>query len=140
MDQILPSLNGEAAVTLWLDEGSHFQEKAQLQGFLRKLPRATDLRISGEYQPEVLFDILSTGLEGESVNGDMHLLPGRKEISIMALDCDWTCLLKMLEARARIIGGMSSPAPLKLRLTDLDMDEDMMQRIVELLGQENVMA
>ncbi|KIO23087.1 hypothetical protein M407DRAFT_244922 [Tulasnella calospora MUT 4182] len=44
----------------------------------------------------------------------------------------------MLEERTRSVEGISSPAPLKLRLVQLELDQDVRRRIVDLVGQENV--
>ncbi|KAG8913558.1 hypothetical protein FRC01_004482 [Tulasnella sp. 417] len=90
VDHLLPSTNADLAITLWLPGGFPFKTKSQLQEFLRRLPPATDLVIAEGYKPDVLFDLLSVTLEdNESVNGGSFLLPGMKEITLYAPDCDW---------------------------------------------------
>ncbi|KAG8949564.1 hypothetical protein FRC04_008497 [Tulasnella sp. 424] len=139
VDRLLPSRNVEFAATLWLSARFPFEEETELRGFLRKLPRATNVYISDEYQPEALFNILSAALEdGEAVNGDRFLLQGMEEMMIVALECDWDGCLRMLEARARGAEGTLLPQVLKLRIIESELDGDVKQRIIDLLGQGNL--
>ncbi|KAG8949565.1 hypothetical protein FRC04_008498 [Tulasnella sp. 424] len=139
VDRLLPSTNVELAATLLLSEVFPFEEEKELRGFLRKLPRATNVYLSDGYKPEVLFNILSATLEdGEAVNGDRFLLQGMEEMMIIELERDLDGCLRMLEERTRSAEGTLLPQVLKLRTIKSELDRDVRQRIIDFFGQGNL--